>query len=223
MAGHGRRGSVSIFGLLGACALMGGAACAHANAAAPTANATTGSGGDVAGDASSAAVEAAIGEGKYAVESIRSRASIDGIDRLIEISEAGTEMVDGSGARHKLTERGALTLAADGVCQLALAVSVDGEAPGVSERSCSWKIEGANFFLGESGAPTRTVYKVTREGDRFILEGMHDVGPDGKMVGDAKGERIVLVTGRGPLGSQATSSGAIGSEDSSSGPGADEI
>src|SRR2546430_2634422 len=82
-----------------------------------------------------------------------------------------------------------------GACQLALAVSVDGEAPGVSERACSWSAQGDRFFLGETGSGTRTQYRAQKDGDRIILEGMHDVGPDGRIVGDAKGERIVLVQG----------------------------
>ena len=58
--------------------------------------------------------------GKYAVESIRSRASLDGIDQVIEISEQGTRLTDTNGAEHMLTERGALLLSADGGCRLAL-------------------------------------------------------------------------------------------------------
>ena len=34
-------------------------------------------------------------------------------------------------------------------------------------------------------------------GDRLVLEGMRDLGPGGEDVGDASGERIVLVL-RGP-------------------------
>src|SRR5207248_10649534 len=37
--------------------------------------------------------------GKYAVESIRSRAQLDGIDQLIEISETGTKLTDANGDR----------------------------------------------------------------------------------------------------------------------------
>ena len=50
-------------------------------------------------------------------------------------------------ARELCTERGALTLNEGGTCQLALAVSVDGEPPGISERACHWKIEGQRFLL----------------------------------------------------------------------------
>ena len=226
---NGGRG-FSMVGLFGATCAMAifGSACAHANAgsasagvAAEAANGEKGSGGD-----SAAQVAAAIAEGKYAVESIRSRATIDGIDQIIEISESGSTMKDRSGNEHTLTERGALTLGGDGVCQLALAVSVDGEAPGVSERACNWKVEGARFFLGESGAGTRTLYKVKTEGDHLILEGVSDVGADGKILGDAQGERIVLVQGRGPLGSQtATTESKVGTEDASTveSPSADEI
>ena len=77
--------------------------------------------------------------GKYAVESIRSRAQLDGIDQLIEISETGTRLTDANGAEHVLTERGALMLEESGQCRLALAVSVDGEEPGVSDRACRWQ------------------------------------------------------------------------------------
>jgi hypothetical protein len=125
-------------------------------------------------------------------------------------------MRDRAGAEHTLTERGALTLGAQGSCQLALAVSVDGEAPGVSERACNWKVEGGRFLLGESGAGTRTLYRVKKDGDKLILEGVSDVGPDGKVMGDAQGERIVLVQGRGPLGSQpASTESKVGTENSS--------
>ena len=87
--------------------------------------------------------------GKYAVESIRSRAQLDGIDQVIEISEQGTKLVDSNGAEHVLTERGALLLSEDGACRLALAVSVDGEEPGVSDRACTWQLQGDQFLLGD--------------------------------------------------------------------------
>ena len=204
-----------------------GSACAHGGQTAARAHEapTSGSGGDVATATTQAA---AIAEGRYAVESIRSRATIDGIDQLIEISEGGSKMKDHSGNEHMLTERGALTLGSDGACQLALAVSVDGEAPGVSEWSCTWKVEGENFFLGEQGAGTKTMYKVVKDGERYVLEGQKDIAIDGKHVGDAKGERIVLVEGRGPIGSQAaavTSDNKSDTESTSTtqGPSADEI
>ena len=132
--------------------------------------------------------------GKYAVESIRSRASLDGVDQIIEISEQGTKLVDSNGAEHVLTERGALLLSGEGACRLALAVSVDGEEPGVSDRACTWQLQGDQFVLGDAtGAGTRTVYQVKRTGTRLVLEGMNDVDPKGNVVGDAKGERIILV------------------------------
>ena len=135
-----------------------------------------------------------LGTGKYAVESIRSRASLDGVDQMIEISEQGTQLVDASGAEHVLTERGALMLSEGGACRLALAVSVDGEEPGVSDRACTWQLEGDQFMLGDSsGTGTRTVYQVFRNGARLVLEGMHDVDPKGNVIGDAKGERIILL------------------------------
>jgi|GEM_PF-1510934 len=139
-------------------------------------------------------------EGRYAVESIRSRATLDGVAQVIEISEAGTRLVDGAGSEHTLTERGALMLAQGGTCRLALAVSVDGDEPGVSDRNCTWSVEGDKFFLGDnkSGEGMRTVYEVHRVGNRLVLEGVVDVAPDGKVVGDAKGERIVLVEGLQP-------------------------
>lgn len=134
--------------------------------------------------------------GKYAVESIRSRATLDGVDQVIEISEQGTRIVDGNGAEHTLTERGALLLHESGLCRLALAVSVDGEEPGVSDRACTWALEGDNFTLGDSkGEGTKTLYRVKRLGNKLVLEGVSDVGPDGNVVGDAKGERIVLIEG----------------------------
>ena len=49
----------------------------------------------------------ALAAGKYAVESIRSRAQLDGGDQFIEISESGTRLTDGNGAEHTLVERGA--------------------------------------------------------------------------------------------------------------------
>lgn len=139
-------------------------------------------------------------EGRYAVESIRSRALLDGVDQVIEISEAGTKLVDQSGSEHTLTERGALVLTQGGTCRLALAVSVDGDEPGISDRPCSWGLEGDRFFLGDGGGGdgTRTIYQVHRSGNRVVLEGVVDLGPDGKVMGDAKGERIVLVEGEQP-------------------------
>lgn len=142
----------------------------------------------------SRAEKPALAAGKYAVESIRSRASLDGHDQLIEISESGTKLTDGNGAEHLLTERGALLLDENGVCRLALAVSVDGEDPGVSDRACSWAIDGDQFFLGDaSGSGTRTVYQVKKAAGRVVLEGLSDVDPKGNVVGDARGERIVLM------------------------------
>jgi hypothetical protein len=136
----------------------------------------------------------AVAAGKYAVESIRSRATLDGVDQVIEISESGTKLVDGNGSEHTLTERGALLLHEGGGCRLALAVSVDGEEPGVSDRACTWQAEGDRFFLGDaSGGGTRTVYLVKRQAGRLVLEGVNDIDGDGKVVGDAHGERIVLV------------------------------
>jgi hypothetical protein len=132
--------------------------------------------------------------GKYAVESIRSRAQLDGVDQLIEISETGTKMTDSAGSEHVLTERGALMLGENGSCRLALAVSVDGEEPGVSDRTCRWNMDGDRFLLGDqSGTGTRTVYQVRRVNGRVVLEGLNDLDKDGKVVGDARGERIVLV------------------------------
>ena len=111
----------------------------------------------------SRAEKPAIVAGKYAVESIRSRASLDGVDQLIEISEVGTKLTDANGAEHLLTERGALLLSENGICRLALAVSVDGEDPGVSDRACTWLLDGDQFFLGDaSGSGTRTMYQVKK-------------------------------------------------------------
>jgi hypothetical protein len=136
----------------------------------------------------------ALAAGKYAVESIRSRAQLDGQEQLIEINEAGTKLTDANGAEHVLTERGALVLVDDGSCRLALAVSVDGEEPGISDRPCSWRVEGDQFLLGDAtGAGTRTVYQVRRSNGRVVLEGLSDVDPHGNVIGDARGERIVLV------------------------------
>jgi hypothetical protein len=140
-----------------------------------------------------AADSGAVGAGRYSVESIRSRATLNGQEKLLEISEAGSRVVDDSGVEHMLTERGALLLAAGGGCRLALAVSVDGDEPGVSDRSCTWSMEGDQFFLGDGRSELRTVYKVKRSEGRLVLEGVVDVAPDGKVIGDAAGERIVLV------------------------------
>jgi hypothetical protein len=136
----------------------------------------------------------AFGAGRYAVESIRSRASLDGVAQMLELSEQGTRLVDVNGAEHVLSERGALVLSANGVCRLALAVSVDGEEPGVSDHACTWELQGDQFLLGDStGVGTRTVYQVKRSPGRLVLEGISDVDASGNVVGDARGERIVLV------------------------------
>ena len=163
----GRMGAVMVVAVVGS-------ACAHAGTSRPE--------------------RPVVAAGKYAVESIRSRATMDGQDKIIEISEQGTTLVDGNGATHTLTERGALLLGEDGGCRLALAVSVDGDEPGVSDRTCTWHVEGERFFLGDAtGQGTRTVYQVKRTGARLVLEGMSDVDGQGAVIGDAKGERIVLV------------------------------
>jgi hypothetical protein len=167
----GRLGAVLV-----AVVCSGGFACAHLGSRAPE--------------------RASLAAGKYSVESIRSRAQLDGSEQLIEISETGVKMLDANGAEHVLTERGALLLDGAGGCRLALAVSVDGEEPGVSDRRCTWRVDGDQFFLGdESGTGTRTVYVVKRAGNRVVLEGMHDIDESGHVVGDARGERIVLVEG----------------------------
>jgi hypothetical protein len=136
----------------------------------------------------------ALKAGKYSVESIRSRAQLDGVEQLIEISETGTKMTDATGTEHVLTQRGALVLVENGTCRLALAVSVDGDEPGISDRACRWTVEGNRFLLGDaSGSGTRTVYQVLTSGGRVVLEGVNDVDVHGNVVGDARGERIVLV------------------------------
>ena len=135
---------------------------------------------------------AALSLGHYQVESIRSRANLDGVDKFVEISEVGSRLVDAHGGEHLLMERGALVLAPGGRCRLALAVSVDGDEPGVSDRTCTWELNGDVFYLGD-GDGTRTAYKVVHAGERLVLEGIKDLGPNGEEVGDASGERIVLV------------------------------
>jgi hypothetical protein len=156
---------------------MGGVACAHGAGAG-------------AGDRPMLSV------GLYQVESIRSRATLDGFERMIEISESGTRLTDASGAEHVLTERGALTLGHGGTCRLALAVSVDGEEPGISDRTCTWELRGDVFLLGDShGEGARTAYRVRKVGERLVLDGMRDFGADGQEVGDATGECIVLLRG----------------------------
>jgi len=123
-------------------------------------------------------------------------AGLDGADRMVEISETGTRLVDASGAEHMLTERGALTLGSGGACRLALAISVDGEEPGVSDRACTWELRDDVFVLGDGqGDGTRTAYRVRKVGDRFVLDGLRDVGTSGEDMGDASGERIVLLRG----------------------------
>lgn len=57
---------------------------------------------------------ATIALGHYQVESIRSRANLDGIDKFVEISEVGSRLVDARGGEHLLMERGALVLAPGG-------------------------------------------------------------------------------------------------------------
>jgi hypothetical protein len=55
-------------------------------------------------------------------------------------------------------------------------------------------VEGNRFLLGDaSGSGTRTVYQVLTSGGRVVLEGVNDVDVQGNVVGDARGERIVLV------------------------------
>ena len=157
-----------------------------------------------------------IGEGRYAIESIRTRASVDGVEQLIDISEAGSGMTDKSGNKHTLAERGLLTLTADGKCEFALAVSVDNEEPTVSVRSCSWKVDGNLFSLIEADAKTQTRYRVDKKGDRYIFEGLPDVA-------EAKGERMVLVQGRGPLGSRPNTDADPGGKKDAREPGPDEI
>src|SRR3954466_8518142 len=136
--------------------------------------------------------------GHYPVESIRSRANLDGVDKFVEISEVGSRMVDARGGEHLLMERGALVLASGGRCRLALAVSVDGEEPGISDRTCTWEVSGDVFYLGDRDG-ARTAYKVMRAGEKLVLEGIKDFGPNGDEVGDASGERIVLVQGSSRL------------------------
>jgi hypothetical protein len=136
----------------------------------------------------------ALAAGKYAVESIRSRAQLEGLDQLLEINETGTKLTDSNGNEHVLTERGALVLVENGTCRLALAVSVDGEEPGISDRACRWTVDGDRFVLGDtSGTGTRTLYEVRRANGRVILEGVSDPDAEGNVVADAHGERIVLV------------------------------
>ena len=135
-----------------------------------------------------------LGVGQYQVESIRSRATLEGVERIVEITESGTRILDSSGAEHVLAERGALTLSSGGACRLALAVSIDGEEPGISDRSCVWELKDDVFVLGDGRADgARTAYRVRKMGDRLVLEGMRDLSPEGEDVGDATGERIVLV------------------------------
>ncbi|HTO97009.1 MAG TPA: hypothetical protein VMK66_08220 [Myxococcales bacterium] len=138
----------------------------------------------------------ALAAGKYAVESIRSRAQLDGQMQLIEINESGTRLTDASGTEHVLTERGALVLVENGSCRLALAVSVDGEEPGISDRPCNWRVDGDRFLLGDASGGARsvfTLYQVRKGNGRVVLEGVSDLDPQGNVVGDASGERIVLV------------------------------
>jgi hypothetical protein len=145
-----------------------------------------------------AADRPALSAGQYQVESIRSRAALEGAERLVEISESGTRLVDASGTEHVLTERGALTLGSGGSCRLALAISVDGEEPGISDRSCTWELRDDVFVLGDpQGGGARTAYRVRKIGDRFVLEGLRDLDAGGENVGDATGERIVLLRGAG--------------------------
>jgi hypothetical protein len=146
------------------------------------------------GGAHPAVERAALSLGHYQVESIRSRANLDGMDKFVEISEVGSRMVDARGGEHLLMERGALVLASGGRCRLALAVSVDGEEPGISDRTCTWEVSGDVFYLGDRDG-ARTAYKVMRAGEKLVLEGIKDFGPNGDEVGDASGERIVLVQG----------------------------
>jgi hypothetical protein len=143
------------------------------------------------------ASSSALGAGHYSVESIRSRTMLGGREQLIELSESGTRVLDSSGDEHVLTERGALLLADQGACRLALAVSVDGDEPGVSDRPCTWSVQGDQFFLGDGAGQLRTLYRVHRSGERLVLEGVVDVAADGRILGDAVGERLVLV--QGPL------------------------
>src|ERR1700730_18190946 len=84
-------------------------------------------------------------------------------------------MVDATGGEHTISERGALVLSSEGRCRLRLAVSVDGDEPGVSDRSCTWETVGDLFFLGDGRDGARTAYRIRRAGERIILEGLKDL------------------------------------------------
>src|SRR5207244_11886687 len=132
--------------------------------------------------------------GHYQVESSGSRVTVDGVERVIEISECGTRLRDAAGAEHVRTERGALTLGAGGSCRLALAVSVDGEEPGISDRTCSWELKEDVFLLGDGrGDGPRTAYRVRKIGDHLVLDGLRDLGTREEDVGDGRGARMVLL------------------------------
>ncbi|HWE23286.1 MAG TPA: hypothetical protein VG496_05030 [Myxococcales bacterium] len=156
-------------------AAIGGVACAH-------------------GAGTSGEGRVVLPAGQYQVESIRSRAALDGVDRMVEISQSGTRIVDASGTEHVLTERGALTLVSGGSCRLALAISIDGEEPGISDHPCTWELRDDVFLLGDAqGERARTAYRVRKAGDRFVLEGLRELASG--EVSDASGERIVLIQG----------------------------
>jgi len=68
------------------------------------------------------------------------------------------------------------------------------EEPGISDRLCTWRVDGDKFFLGDaSGSGTHTLYQVKRAAGRVVLEGVSDLDAQGNVIGDARGERIVLV------------------------------
>jgi len=141
--------------------------------------------------------EPLLGEGRYSIESIRLR--LDGSRRLVDLSE-GASTLRSEGADHTVAQRGVLALEAGGSCRITIALSVDGADAGTAERPCAWSSEGDRLSLGD--AQGRTTYRVAKDGDRYVLDALTEVDGAGKVLASPKGERIVIVEGRGPMASE---------------------
>ena len=143
-------------------------------------------------------------EGEYVVESLHVLANVDGAARALDLSETPARIGRLDGGEHSIAERGVLTLAANGACELALAISVDGQAPGISDRACSWSVEGGSLILGAAdGAPGR--YTITKNDNRYTLDGVVGSGVGGEPDGRANGERLILT--RGPAAAPSAADG----------------
>jgi len=116
--------------------------------------------------------------GKYAVESIRSRAQLEGTDQLIEISETGPDdRYHRCRARPHAARR--IDPQRERHCRLALAVSVDGEEPGISDRACRWSVDGPVPPGRRQRSGNSDDVRGAANRRRVVLEGMSDLDPQG--------------------------------------------